>query len=94
MATLFFATKYFVTPDHSVDTSYISSLPDVDSPSIHCTYMSGYGFVSAAVAVGEVLEAEGQHAAAIKWAQAECMCVVQDNRNAPLKSRAGRLLGA
>ena len=55
--------------------------------------MSGFGYSSAPLLVGELLENEGRYAAALKWAQAECSCVVQDNRNAPLKARAGRLLG-
>ena len=93
MSTLWFALRYFASQDSSVDTSHLDTLPSADSPKLHCTFMSGFGYSSAPLLVGELLENEGRYAAALKWAQAECSCVVQDNRNAPLKARAGRLLG-
>ena len=91
-SALFFGTKVLSSQNPAlVDMSYVDTLPAPNTPTLHCTWQSAFGYASAALLVGEVLELQQRHLEVIDWAQAELQN--DNNINIPMKARAGRLLG-
>ena len=74
-----------------VDLCYLDSLPHVDSPSYWDVSNSPTAYASTRCLLGEVLEQQGRWREAIEWGKADLNDCHQ--RNAPGKTRTGRLLG-
>jgi hypothetical protein len=75
----------------TVELNWLDDLPPADTTTLYCTSASIMYVATARVLVAEVLEQQGRHAEAIRFAQAD----LQDyhNFNVPSKLRAGRVLG-
>jgi hypothetical protein len=74
-----------------VELSWLDSMPPADATTLHDTALNLVGPVNPRVLVAEVLEQQGRHADAIRFAQTD----LQDyhNFNVLAKVRAGRVLG-
>jgi hypothetical protein len=85
------AVLSFSVAARTMELSWLDDLPPADATTLHCTASSGIWATTPRVLVAEVLEQQGRHADAIRFAQAN----LQDyhNLNVLTKVRAGRVLG-
>jgi hypothetical protein len=75
----------------TVELSWLDDLPPADTTTLHCTCVATAFAMTVRVVIAEVLEQQGRHAEAIRFARTD----LQDyhNLNVASKVRAGRVLG-